>query len=226
MNWIWTHNIIHQKYSISILSHSLSLIARNKKWKFFLETSLLYIIHGDYLKASFYTYNLECIQKIFKNLSSCISHKKINLWMLTLRNQNFFIKWSASKVILGHIRWSFYLKIYLFFNIFFCSNLILSKLEMNANFIKTQFFLKIKYDLKGYLSHTGFFLAWKVFPLFLKILILLKLFMIFGSYNNHDFVLYVLNLWLIDYFFSTETSNIRNKFRHDFIKSVSYFLIL
>ena len=57
----------------------------------------------------------------------------------------------TSEVIEGHLRSSFYLKIPIFFDIFFVLNLILSKFGMNVNLIKTQIiFNNTKFDLKGH----------------------------------------------------------------------------
>ena len=66
---------------------------------------------------------------IFKNLSSSTSHKK-NYETLKLRDFSFFLS-----------------------STFICKP-ILIKISLNANIKKTQFFHKLKYDLKGhYRSH-------------------------------------------------------------------------
>ena len=60
----------------------------------------------------------------------------------------FFIEWCmTSEVIEGHIRSSFYLKIYFFFDILFVWNQILPKFGMNANITKMQIFGFRKFDL-------------------------------------------------------------------------------
>ena len=56
----------------------------------------------------------------------------------------------TSEVIEGTIRSFVHLKIHLFFNILFVWNLILSKIGINANTIKTQIFHNMKFDLKGH----------------------------------------------------------------------------
>ena len=56
----------------------------------------------------------------------------------------------TSKVIRGHIRSLIYLKILYYFDKYFVSILILPKLFVKADIMRTHIFHKIKYALQGY----------------------------------------------------------------------------